>query len=297
MNYKKDELKIYINNTEIIEINSDLKIRLSKEMLVNYEKGLYDYGINNIIDAISEIKGLNIKYPSNAKPIFYVYVVPDDNFVKLLNFPTSRSTKGGGKIVQCYDLDGFSSAYGVSSNIMMNQSETSIMNKVNNIHELSHMIHNMFYSRDRYLCEGFAELLPLYILDYEKKFKQHRELILSLSEEDILTVQELIKLENNNCFDGNATLPNASCSFDKAYLSSYLFVRGCIHLLEDKYKTNKFDAMVKFLEIIRNSRYMYQFLIFDIADCLDVDKEDLLTGKVVQYVALTSIFKENKTSV
>ncbi len=291
-NYKIDELKQYIDKTEVIKINDDLNIRLSKELLSNYENSLYDKGISNILDAINEIKNLNIKYPSNAKPIYYVYIVPDDNFVTLLNYPTSRSTKGGGKIVNCYDLDGFSSAYGVSSNIMIKQNETNIMEKVNGIHEISHMIHNMFYSRDRYLCEGFAELLPLYILDYEQKFRQHRECILSLAEEDILTVQELLDLEEKNEFAGYSLLPNASCSFDKAYVSSYLFVRGCINVIEEKYNINKIEAMNKFLEIIKVSMYMHQFLVFDIATSLDVDMEDLLTGKFMQYKGLTSIFNE-----
>lgn len=291
-NYKIDELKLYIDKTEVIEINDDLRIRLSKELLSNYEKGLYDKGIANIVNAINEIKSINIKYPSNAKPVYYVYIVPDDNFATLLNFPTSRSTKGGGKIVQCYDLDGFNSAYGVSSNIMINQNDANIMDKVNDIHEMAHMVHNMFYSRDRYLCEGFAEVLPLYILDYENKFKEHRDCILSLSEEDILTVQELIELEDRNEFMGDALLPNASCSFDKAYISSYLFVRGCINVIEKKFKISKVEAMDKFLEIIRNSKCMCQFLVFDIAHSLNIDKEDLLMEKVIQYGAITDIFNE-----
>lgn len=291
-NYKIDELKLYIDNSEVIKINDDLKIRFSKVLLKNYKDGLYDKQIENIVFAIDEIKKLNIKYPSNAKPVYYVYIVPDDNFVTLLNFPTRRATKGGGKIVKCYDLDGFSSAYGVSSNIMLRQNDANIMEKVNNIHEMSHMVHNMFYSKDRYLCEGFAEVLPLYILDYEQKFRQHRECILSLSEEDILTVQELLELEDKNEFAGYSLLPNASCSFDRAYVSSYLFVRGCINVIEEKFKINKSEAMNKFLEIIMNSMYMHQFLVFDIAAALDVDKEDLLNGKFIQYKAITSVFNE-----
>lgn len=291
-NYKIDELKEYIDNTEVIKINDKLKIRLSRELISNYEEGLYDKGIEKINVAINKIDGLSIKYPSNAKPIYYVYIVPDDNFITLLNFPTSRSTKGGGKIVQCYDLDGFSSAYGVSSNIMLKQNDANIMEEVNDIHEMSHMVHNMFYSKDRYLCEGFAEVLPLYILDYEKKFRQHYECILSLSEEDILTVQELLELEDKNEFAGYSLLPNASCSFDRAYVSSYLFVRGCINVIEKKFKINKIEAMNKFLEIIMNSMYMHQFLVFDIAAALDVDKEDLLNGKFIQYKAITSVFNE-----
>ncbi len=291
-NYKIDELREYIENSEVIKINGDLNIRLSKELLYNYESGLYDKRIENIIFAIDEIKSLNIIYPSNAKPVYYVYIVPDDRFVKLLNFPSNRSTKGGGKIVKCYDLDGFNSAYGVSSNIMMKQGVTNIMEKVNDIHELAHMVHNMFYSRDRYLCEGFAELFPFYILDYEKKFKQHREVILSLSENDILTVQELLELENKNKFAGSPLLPNASCSFDKAYISSYLFVKGCINIIEEKYKLNKYEAMYKFLEIVRNSKYCHQLLVFDIAKYLGVDNEDALKEKVIQYKAITNLLNE-----
>lgn len=289
--YKIDELKQYIENSELVEVNKNLRIRLSKELLKKYEDGLYDKEINEIVKSIKEIGTIKVKYPSNAKPIYYVYIVPDENFATLLNFPKNRSTIGGGKIVPCYDLDGFSSAYGISSNMMERTHEDNIMDRVNNIHELAHMIHNMFYQRDRYLCEGFAEVVPLYILDYESKFILHCECILALTEDDILSVQEMLELEERNEFGGNPLVSNASCSFDKAYVSSYLFVRGCIEAIEDNKKINKSEAMQIFLQLIMNSHYTHQFLVWNLADYLDIDREDLLTGKLMQYKAISSIFK------
>lgn len=87
-------------------------------------------------------------YPANANPIFYVYIVPDNNFQELLNFPLNRNTKGGGRPVTCFDLDGFSTAYGISNNLLENRGKSSLMTKENNIHEFAHLVHGIFFEKD-----------------------------------------------------------------------------------------------------------------------------------------------------
>ena len=101
------------------------------------------------------INTLNIQYPGNAKPILYVYIVPDENYAKLLRIPNYYNTgNGGGKPVTCYDLDGFNAAYGISQNMAEDKVfETFNISKLENeLHELSHIIHSEFFSTNPTIC-------------------------------------------------------------------------------------------------------------------------------------------------
>lgn len=167
------------------------------------------------------IDTLNIQYPSNAHPVFYVYIIPDDSYVELLNFPT-KFDKGnvGGKPVRCYDLDGFSSAYGLSQNMLENKpsEEINISRIENEIHELAHIVHSQFFNKNQ-----------------------------------IFSTQEILNSEKNNSYGVESILPNRSCSFRLSYISSYLFVKGCMETIVKKYNLSKEQSVQYFLEIVKRS--------------------------------------------
>lgn len=291
--YEKNKLKEYIKNSELRVFNKDIKVRLSKELAIKYDKGYYNEYLNNISKYIKMIKILNIKYPGNAKPVLYVYIVPDNNYRELLGIPEKYDNgKGGGKPVMCYDLDGFSSAYGLSQNILENKNKETDISKVENeIHELSHIVHSQFFNKNLIISEGFAEALPLYGLNMEKDFTEHKNALLNLEEEQILSVQEILKLEKDGTFGIETILQNKTCSFRISYISSYLFVRGCMEIIAKKFDLKKEDAVQRFLEIVRESECINEWLIFDIADALDLSREELLNGKQIELEALKSLLE------
>jgi hypothetical protein len=127
---------------------------------------------------MKQINHLCLQYPANANPIFYVYLVPDEDFIDLLQYP-HKTRRGGGKPVSSYDINGFNSAYGLSQNMFENtyDEEPSISRTVNDIHELTHLVHSQFFNKNRFISEGFAETLPLYSMDYERKFDEHRSIL------------------------------------------------------------------------------------------------------------------------
>lgn len=291
--YEKNKLKEYIKNSELRVFNKDIKVRLSKELAIKYDKGYYNEYLNNISKYIKMIKKLNIKYPGNAKPVLYVYIVPDNNYRELLGIPEKYDNgKGGGKPVMCYDLDGFSSAYGLSQNILENKNKETDISKVENeIHELSHIVHSQFFNKNLIISEGFAEALPLYGLNMEKDFTEHKNALLNLEEEQILSVQEILKLEKDGTFGIETILQNKTCSFRISYISSYLFVRGCMEIIAKKFDLKKEDAVQRFLEIVRESECINEWLIFDIADALDLSRKELLNGKQMQLEVLKSLLE------
>lgn len=290
--YQKDSLKDYISKSELRVFNERIKVRLSKELAKKYDDGSYTAYLDNMQKCFEEIETLGIKYPANAHPILYIYIVPDDNYGPLLKIPSFFDKgNGGGKPVPCYDLDGFHSAYGISQNLLENysQEEYTISKIVNNIHELSHMVHSLFFSLHQTIREGFAETVPLYVLDYEKKFKEHRDVLSKMDERHILTAREMLDSERKDKFGEEAILPDRSCSFRLSYISSYLLIRGCVEIIVEKNKISKSQAIQQFLEILKQSDYTNEWLFWDIADAIGIPKDVLLDGKEIQMKALNSI--------
>lgn len=298
--YKKDMLREYIKSSQVRVFSDRMKVRLSKELSVKYDNGSYFNYLSNMDKYFKMIDTLGIKYPGNAHPILYVYIVPDDSYSELLGIPAIYDNgKGGGKPVKCYDLDGFNSAYGLSQNILENKprEETSISKIENEIHELAHIIHSQFFGKNLILQEGFAEALPLYALGFEDIFHEHRNLLVNLSENDILSAQEIINSENDNSYGAEEFLPNKSCSFRKSYVSSYLFVRGCMEIISKKYNLSKAETVQHFLEIVKVSDCYDEWLIYDIADAISIPRDELLTGKELQLSVIESLSNIQETKI
>lgn len=298
--YEQDLLREYINNSELRIFSKEIKVRLSKELAQKYDQGYYNNYLKNIQMYLNMINTLEIKYPGNAKPILYIYVVPDNNYSKLLRIPAIFDKgKGNGKPVSCYDIDGFNWAYGLSQNLLENrpEKEDNISRIENEIHELSHIIHSQFFSTNQTICEGFAEALPLFALDLEEIFDEHREVIQKLNENQILTAHELLNSEKDGSFGSEEILPNKSCSFRLSYISSYLFIRGCMEVITAKYDFSKAQSTQYFLEIIKQSNCRNEWLIYDISNAIGIPQNELLNGKQIQMKALNSLSSQKNLSL
>ena len=298
--YKKNILREYIQNSKIRNFSDKLRVRLSKELAVKYDNGDYDNYLKNMERFYNMLNSLNIKYPSNANPLLYIYIVPDDNFEDMLGIPATFSgQKGGGKPVGSYDLDGFKMAYGVSQNLCENRAPdmTNISKIENELHELSHLIHSMFFSKNSIINEGIAEVIPLYIMGIEDEFDEHRNAIINMDESQIYSASEVLNQERNKEFGKEALLPNKSCSFRLSYISSYLFIRGCLETIEEKYGLSKIESLQFFLEMIMQSSYSGDCLIYDIADTIGLNKYELLNGKSLQLNVINNIILKNEKNL
>lgn len=290
--FQKDLLREYINHSELRAFNDRIKVRLSKELAQKYDAGSYTNALNNMDKCFKMIEALPIQYPGNANPIFYVYIVPDDDYAAYLRFPSVYDQgEGGGKPVRCYDLDGFNFAYGLSQNMLENEptDENDISKIVNEIHELAHIVQGQFFHGNQIICEGFAEALPLYVLNLEDKFDEHRNSLLQLKKDQIFCAQEILDSERNDSFGAEAILPVESCSFRISYISSYLFVRGCMEAIVKKHHLSKEQSVQYFLEILKQCECANEWLIFEIADALDLSRDELLDGKQMQLDILQTL--------
>ena len=84
--YEKDSLREYIESSELRIFSKEIKVRLSKELALKYDRGCYNNYLESIQMYLNMINTLEIKYPGNANPVLYIYIVPDDNYSKLLKY-------------------------------------------------------------------------------------------------------------------------------------------------------------------------------------------------------------------
>ena len=291
--YENELLKEYISNSELRIYSKNIRVRLSKELASNYGNGLYNAYLEKIDKYYEEIKTLGIKYPNGKEPIIYIYIVPDNNYAKLLDVPEIFDDgMGCGKPVKCYDNDGFSYAYGRNNDltIILSDIEPDISYIENNIHELSHLVHGEFFQNSSLFGEGFAEALPLYLLDYEDIFDEHREMISSLLPEQVLTASELINQEMNETFGAESVIPDSSCSFRYSYISSYLLVRGIIETIEKNTGYSKIESLQIFLDFMREKNELYdEEILSDLAKQFNMDFDTLLNKKDIQLSVIEKI--------
>ncbi len=274
-------LKMYIDASITKKVNDRFYVKLSKDLAINYDNGLYNSFTDHINKCISIIDKLGIKYPCNGNPIYYIYIIPLDK-TELLNIPKEFSRKkGGGKPVSSFELDGFNSAYGITEDIA-EKTDFSFYNTINSVHELTHLVASMFFSKDRFISEGIAEAVPFYVLDMEEEYLEHKDIITSLEEKDILSVKELIMECKNNEFGSKSVNYRQACSFRYSYISSYILCASIIDRIKDKYSINKKEALQKLFEFLRSSKCYQEFLIYEIASFIDVDAKELLEGKKIQ---------------
>ena len=291
--YKKNLLREYIQNSCLRIFNDIIYIRLSGDLAQNYDSWLYNNYINSIYKAYKELLSLELKQPCNGIPNLYVYIVPDDNYSELLSYPQKYNKwTGWGRPVKCYDLDWYIQAYGVSQNLCANYPENPIISKIeNNIHELTHVICGQFAYKWTTISEWLAETVPLYILDYENLFSEHRDAILSLKQNDIFTASELFNSEKDNSFWTTSIYQNKTCSFRYSYMSSYLFIRWLLETIVEIKWLSKIWALQYFLELLKNSEYDKEWLVFDISENLGLDLDEIINWKKLQNKAILSIKK------
>ncbi len=280
-----DALWEYIKKSERRAIIDDVfYARMSSDIAKKFDSGCYDIRIAEHKKCINELNNLHIKYPANAKPVFYLYIVPDDNFVELLRYPY-KYRKGGGRPVDCYDMDGFSAAYGSSQNLLNSDRPVSMEQHVNNIHEYAHLIQHQFGSDAQMFGEGFAELVPWYVMEYDKINPIHVAAMRSMNK--VYTANELL-----SSVKFSDKVPNMTCSFQPSYMSSYLWVRAVVEHIHSKFKLSRVDATQKFLELYRNVKFSGHLLAEGLAKEIGMDADKLLNSTEYQMDVLKQIETE-----
>ena len=288
-----NDLKEYIQDSELrVVVPGLFHVRMSKDIAKRFDSGLYDIALAEHKQCINELQNIGVEYPDRKKPIFYLYIVPDNNFVKLLNWPiNSSNVKGAGCQVPAYDTDGFDSAFGSNESLLVRDKQRSLSAHIVLIHEYSHLILNQFKVRAVGLEEGFAELVPWYVLDYEKQLPLHLAAMKSMKR--IYTINNLLNMRGRLLHEDFIQY----CSFQPSYMSAYLWTRAVVEHIRVKYSLSRIDAIKKFLDFYHNSNMDRQWFVRDVAENFDMDYDKLLNSTEYQTEVINQIEQENKNNI
>ena len=105
-----------------------------------------------------------------------------------------------------------------------------------------------------------------------------------------------LKLSEESSYRAKEILLNCSCYFRISYISSYLLVRGCIERIK-KIEFIKSTSSSIFFKNCKTKCSWNEWLVYDIANALDIPKEKLLTSKEMQLTVLKNIFLDNKIKI
>lgn len=261
-----EALHDYLKDSELRIADKNLHIRMSPELAKKYDAGVYDAAIAEHVGCVRELMALDL-LPKNDKKI-YIYLIPDgENVPGLLNFPY-KDAKRGGCPVQCFDNDGLERAYGVSE--ISFYEKHNMRGHVMKLHEFSHLIECEYNSKHQLFNEGFAELVPWYLLDYDNKDIMGHVKACSIT--DIYAAGNLLGIKD--VFLDRVS--NKTPSFQKSYISAYVFMRTIIEKIEEKYNLDKVGAAKFWLQWIAETKLNRGLLVTELANKLGLNAEKLL---------------------
>ena len=261
-----EALRDYLKDSELRIADKNLHIRMSPELAKKYDAGAYDFVVAEQLDCIRELMALNL-LPDKSKK-FYIYLVPDDRLVELLMYPY-KDAESGGRPVRCFDDDGLSYAHGSSQNLFLRQEKRKTNGHVNDLHEYSHLIQGEYATKDLFFNEGFAELLPWYVLNYERKTLPH---IMTVLDTDIYSASNMLGRKDVY----RDVVAGRTISFQKSYISAYIFMRTIIEKIEEKYNLDKVGAAKFWLQWIAETKLNCGLLVTEFANKLGLNAEKLL---------------------
>lgn len=280
-------LNDYVKKSQVRVVNENLRFRMLPDIAQNYDLGLYAKTVDMWSDLVKEISQIKIEYPYDKKSVFYVYFVPDDFYSNMPGFELVI-----GKPMDGLDSDGFSSALCYLQSTLTkgepNSDKANLFNRVIKLHELSHCISSNFGDGVFPFSEGFSEIIPWYILGYEKLIPTHLKWMRALPK--IYTLKDF-----SDANVVNERLDRKIASYRTSYISLYLVTRAIISNIAKRYKVSPRVAVQKFLDLWHNfNGDIYRGLTECYANFAGMDAEKLIYTCEYQNAVLDEIGDEMK---
>lgn len=209
-----------------VEMNSALRIYLTQEEYGRYKKNgapEFTYQINKVINLLSS---QNIPYPKEG--YYQIVVLPQGEVFKNITGLPFPYGFGG--------IDGWPEALAFDDNRFFELSSGTYF--IGLVHEFAHLVHGDWIPIYP-ICEGFAEAVPFYILNLTDK--RQKEIALNLMPKEIYSVSTLIK--RGMFIKEDSKEEKIRVQYRKTYISMYLWMRGYLETVQQKYNLNKIEAL------------------------------------------------------
>ena len=221
---------------ELIDATPCIRLALNKEVAKAYEEE--NKGVNfikHINQLAQQIDSLPLQHEPPLRFTFIV-VKNGEEYSRAVNLPIEEGIcevktdiDTAYPLSLCVDRNWFQQGFGRSLSFPL---------KVGLIHEMGHVVHGGYFHNLGQISEGFAELLPHYLMDMEQKNQKHRQAIMQMSEKELQTMDFMNKkgMFAQDEIDGTSTQQH------KSYMSAYLWMLGYIKRVEQQHNMDKFAA-------------------------------------------------------
>ena len=231
--------KINVDGTgfDVCKINSHLKVAAFPEMAQKIKNGCGENFLSVMDGYVCELLKLPLAY--KTPPMFSFVVLPRGDAFKQFSgcpFPYGMATAkfavdADYPVPLAVDEGWFERGF---------LSEESIERKVGLCHELAHTLHSAWFNNKMVLCEGFAELLPHYLMNLESQNHKHRQAIAAFAQDKMRTVADI---EQNGMFSPeDLKQQNKNTQEREGYMSVYLWMLGYTKRVEKHFGLDKFGA-------------------------------------------------------
>ena len=209
-----------------LQIAPRLRVYLTEDEYKKYtQEGAKEF-TEQINKAINLLSSQNMPYPKEGS--YQIVVLPQGEvFKNISGVPWTYGING---------IDGWPQALAFDDSRFFNLNPNTYF--IGLVHELAHLIHGDWL--DIYpICEGFAEAVPFYILNLTDE--KQRQIALNLKPKQISSVDKLIK---RGMFLPEEDYSKAGrVQYLKTYISMYLWMRGYLIKVQEKYNFDKLQAL------------------------------------------------------
>lgn len=259
---------------EVLDVSPQMRVAVRSAWAKKVQDGKCDNFISNMENLIKKVAQVPLNYKKSFRASFLVFPEGKE-FGEVLGLPIEQ-----GMCEASVALDkNYPLALMVDENWFENGfgKELSFQQQVGLIHELGHIVHGAYFRNMGCMGEGFAELLPHYLMGLENQ--KHQQKIFALTDENL---QTLDFIHQNGMFALEP--PNGANTQElKSYMSVYLWMLGYVKRLEDKYHLDRFEATCKMLQNFAEfDKQSWQNKMTATAALVDMAPSEMLQTKALQ---------------
>lgn len=267
---------IKMKDYKIFDVTDNLRIALKDDMLEQYYTNSAG---KNFVKTMGTLANNIVSLPINFKqPLRFSFLVlpTGKEFSSVVGLPIEDGMceapvqlDENYPLSLCVDYNWFANGF----------KNPDFKSRVGLTHELAHIVHGGYFRNLGQISEGFAEMLPHYLMGYDERNLKHQKAIVSFQEKDMLNMDFL----NQKGMFAVDEINGRETQQLKSYMSAYLWMLAYIKRIENIYELDKFEAtsfvLNKFSKI---DNFNWDDKATAIADIVKMPKDEIMNELTLQ---------------
>lgn len=267
---------IKMKDYKIFDVTDNLRIALKDDMLEQYYTNSAG---KNFVKTMGILANNIVSLPINFKqPLRFSFLVlpKGKEFSSAVGLPIEDGMceapvqlDENYPLSLCVDYNWFANGF----------KNPDFKSRVGLTHELAHIVHGGYFRNLGQISEGFAEMLPHYLMGYDERNLKHQKAIVSFQEKDMLNMDFL----NQKGMFAVDEINGRETQQLKSYMSAYLWMLAYIKRIENIYELDKFEAtsfvLNKFSKI---DNFNWDDKTTAIADIVKMPKDEIMNELTLQ---------------